>query len=46
MTIIYAVIDFYGMEEAEVAGLFSTRKLAEDLKKKKTFPTRKSKNTS
>jgi hypothetical protein len=33
MTIIYAVIDFYGTEEAEVVGLFSTMKLAEDLKK-------------
>jgi hypothetical protein len=33
MTVIYAVIEFYGTEEAEVVGLFSTMKLAEDLKK-------------
>ena len=37
MTIIYAVIDFYGMEECEVAGLFSTMELAEDLKKDLPF---------
>lgn len=37
MTIIYAVIDFYGTEESEVAGLFSTMELAEDLKKHLPF---------
>jgi hypothetical protein len=37
MTIIYAVIDFYGTEEAEVLGLFSTMKLAEDLKKSRPY---------
>ena len=37
MTIIYAVRDDYGTEESEVAGLFSTMKLAEDLKKDLPF---------
>jgi hypothetical protein len=30
MTIIYALIAFYGTEEATICGLFSTRELAED----------------